>query len=126
VLGRRLLTVEWLARRVDTAALEHLGARLDARLVPVVLGSRFLPGSRLPIFVAAGIFGRRPIAFAAWSLLAVLLWTPMLVLLTAWFGPALTNPLVAELGYVCRFVAISGTLTLALRLVVRRLAQRTS
>lgn len=126
VLGRRLLTMGWLAHRVDTTALEDLGARLDARLAPVVLGSRFLPGSRLPMFVAAGIFGRRPIAFAAWSLLAVLLWTPMLVLLTAWFGPALTNPLIGELGYVFRCVAIGGTLTIALRLVVRHLSQRTS
>ena len=65
VLGRRALTLPWLADRIDAAALEELSGRLDARLGPVVLGSRFLPGSRLPMFVAAGIWGRRPLAFAA-------------------------------------------------------------
>jgi membrane protein DedA with SNARE-associated domain len=126
VLGRRLLSMEWIARRVDPVALEELGARLDARLAAMVIGSRFLPGSRLPLFVAAGIFGTRPLAFAAWALLAVMLWTPTLVLLTAWFGPSLTDPLVGELGYVYRCVVITGILATTLRLVVRHLAQRLS
>jgi membrane protein DedA with SNARE-associated domain len=125
LLGRHLLRVAWIARRLDAAALEELGERLDTRLVPIVLGSRFLPGSRLPMFVAAGIFGRRPFAFAAWSLVAVLLWTPLLVLITAWLGPSLTAPLVGELGYVFRCLALSGALTMALRLVAGRLPQST-
>ena len=91
VLGRRLLALPWVARRMNAASLEALSVRLDARLGPLVIGSRFLPGSRLPMFVAAGIWGRRPWAFMAWSLLAVLLWTPSLVLLTAWLGPAPTG-----------------------------------
>jgi membrane protein DedA with SNARE-associated domain len=119
VLGRRLLTLRWFARRLDAAALEELGARLDGRLAVAVLASRFLPGSRLPMFVAAGIWGRRPYAFMAWSLLAVLLWTPPLVLLTAWFGPSLTSPLVGELGYACRCAAAAAALLLAVRLVIR-------
>ena len=88
ILGRRLLSVPWVTRRVNAATLETLSARLDARLPAVVLGSRFVPGSRLPMFVAAGIWGRRPLAFLAWSFVAVMLWTPPLVLVTAWLGPA--------------------------------------
>ena len=116
VLGRRLLARPAFTRRLDAVALEALGAKLDARLATVVVGSRFLPGSRLPVYLAAGIWGRRPWAFMAWSLLAVLLWTPLLVLLTAWFGPSLTNPLVGELGYAFRCLITAGALFLGLRL----------
>lgn len=119
MLGRRLLTMPWFARRLDAVALEELSARLDARLAAVVVGSRFLPGSRLPMYVAAGVWGRRPVAFMAWSLLAVLLWTPALVLLTAWFGPSLTSPLVGELGYSFRCAAAAGAGVIALRVATR-------
>jgi len=119
VLGRRALTLPWLADRIDAAALEELSGRLDARLGPVVLGSRFLPGSRLPMFVAAGIWGRRPLAFTLWSLVAVLLWTPPLVLLTARFGLAFTTPLVGGLGYAFRWVATATALCVTLRLAAR-------
>jgi membrane protein DedA with SNARE-associated domain len=119
MLGRRLLTYAWFARRLDTMALEGLSARLDARLAAVVVGSRFLPGSRLPMYVAAGIWGRRPVAFMAWSLLAVLLWTPALVLFTAWFGPSLTNPLIGELGYLFRCATATGAGLIVLRVAAR-------
>jgi membrane protein DedA with SNARE-associated domain len=119
VLGRRVLTLPWIAGRVDHATIEQFGARLDQRLGAAVLASRFLPGSRLPMFLAAGIAGRRPLAFAAWSLLAVLVWTPALVLLTAWFGPSLTNPLVGELGYAFRLAVTAALLLLPVRLAVR-------
>jgi membrane protein DedA with SNARE-associated domain len=71
------------------------------------------------MFVAAGIWGRRPWAFMAWSLLAVLLWTPPLVLLTAWFGPSLTGPLVSELAYAFRCVATAGALLVVVRVALR-------
>jgi membrane protein DedA with SNARE-associated domain len=119
MLGRRLLDVSWVARRVDAAVLEELSARLDARLAPIVLGSRFLPGSRLPMYLAAGIWGRRPVAFALWSLAAVLLWTPPLVLLTAAFGPSLTSPLVGELGYAFRCLTTAAAVLVAVRVAVR-------
>jgi membrane protein DedA with SNARE-associated domain len=119
VLGRRLLTLPWLAGRFEAAALETLGARLDYRLGMAVLGSRFLPGSRLPVYVAAGIWGRRPWAFAAWSLVAVLLWTPLLVLLTARFGPSLTAPLIGDLGYAFHWAATATVLFVALRVATR-------
>jgi membrane protein DedA with SNARE-associated domain len=119
LLGRRVLALPWLAGRLDAVALEELSARLDARLGAVVLGSRFLPGSRLPMYLAAGIWGRRPLAFAAWSLVAVLLWTPPLVLLTARVGPALTTSVVGELGYAFHWAAAAAVLFISVRLATR-------
>jgi membrane protein DedA with SNARE-associated domain len=121
ILGRRLMTRPWLARRMDAAALEALSARLDSQLPVAVLLSRFLPGSRLPMFVAAGIWGRRPAPFLAWSLLGVMLWTPPLVLLTASFGPSLTSPLVGELGYAFRCLVTAGALLVVVRVAARLL-----
>jgi membrane protein DedA with SNARE-associated domain len=55
--------------------------RVDA---PVsIIASRFIPGTRLPLYLAAGAFGRRPASFFLWTCLAVLVWTPLLVLGTA-------------------------------------------
>jgi membrane protein DedA with SNARE-associated domain len=48
-----------------------------------LLASRFLPGTRLPMYLAAGAFGRRPHSFFVWTFVAVVLWTPLIVLGTA-------------------------------------------
>jgi membrane protein DedA with SNARE-associated domain len=78
LLGRRVLQLPWIRDRVDETALSQAAALLDRRLAGAVLASRFLPGARLPMYLSAGVLGRRPLAFAAWSLVAVLLWTPLL------------------------------------------------
>jgi membrane protein DedA with SNARE-associated domain len=83
----------WLARRARSRAVPPAWANLlrergevmmrhvDSPLA--VLASRFLPGTRLPLYLAAGAFGRRPGSFFLWTFVAVLLWTPVIVLGTA-------------------------------------------
>jgi membrane protein DedA with SNARE-associated domain len=114
--GRRVLGWGWVARRVAPVMVASLGERLDDRLGAAVLASRFLPGSRLPMYLALGISGRRPLAFAAWSLVAVLIWTPLLVILTAAYGSSLTSPMVGHLGEASRVVVSTVVLAAALRL----------
>ena len=116
VAGRRALGWTWVARRLDSAMVASLGAGLDDRVGLAVLASRFLPGSRLPMYLALGISGRRPWAFAAWSFVAVLLWTPLLVLLTAAYGSSVTSLLLGHLGEVSRFVVTAVLLVAGLRL----------
>ena len=41
--------------------------------------SRVLPGSRLPTYLAAGLIGLSPVHFMAWTALACLMWTPVLI-----------------------------------------------
>ena len=119
VAGRRALRWNWVARRVGPATVDRLGARLDHRLGLAVLASRFLPGSRLPMYLALGIAGRRPLAFAAWSFLAVVLWTPTLVWLTRTFGCSLSIFLLNELNSGLRFLASAVVMWTALRLIAR-------
>ena len=124
--GRRALGWGWVARRVDSGTLASLGERLDDRLGAAVLASRFLPGSRLPMYLALGISGRRPLAFAAWSLVAVLIWTPLLVVLTAAYGSSLTSPLVEHLGEASRLAVTTVLLAAAFRLTTRALSRGVS
>lgn len=48
--------------------------------------SRFTPSLRLPMYVGAGMFRMSFFKFAFWSFLAVAIWTPILVQLSAWLG----------------------------------------
>jgi membrane protein DedA with SNARE-associated domain len=94
--GQRVLTLPAIANRLQNRGLVALGARIDTHLGAVILVSRLLPGSRLPVYLAAGIWGRRPAAFIIWSLVAVILWTPLLVVSTALFGNVVA-PLLRDL-----------------------------
>lgn len=78
-LGRGALERWPLRGRVSAAALaraEDWFARSGAR---VVLASRFMPGTRLPTFVAAGVLRAPWGRFIGWFALACALWTPLLV-----------------------------------------------
>jgi membrane protein DedA with SNARE-associated domain len=125
-LGRRVLRPGWVAGRVDAATLASVGRRLDDRLGLAVLGSRFLPGSRLPMYLALGVCGQRPLAFVAWSLLAVVIWTPALVWLTYIFGASATAPLVGELNGVLRSLLSAVILFAVWQLTTRVFAVRLS
>jgi membrane protein DedA with SNARE-associated domain len=87
-LGRRIVErapFRWVLRPQALARAERW---FTAKGTRVVLASRFVPGSRLPLFLAAGVlrapFGRIALAL----LLAGAVWTPILVGLSAWTGGA--------------------------------------
>jgi membrane protein DedA with SNARE-associated domain len=113
VLGRRVLRLPWLRDRMDDAALSHAAVRLDRHLAATVLASRFLPGTRLPLYLAAGVLGQRPLAFAAWSLVAVLLWTPLLAAATIWTGAAVAALVVERASSVAAQLLAASVLLAA-------------
>jgi pimeloyl-ACP methyl ester carboxylesterase/membrane protein DedA with SNARE-associated domain len=98
VFGRRVLGWRWISRRVPPATVDRFGERFDRHLGKAVVASRFLPGTRLPMYVAAGIVSKRPAAFIVWLLVAASIWTPILVLAAMIFGPAAAKPFEAILG----------------------------
>jgi membrane protein DedA with SNARE-associated domain len=117
--GRRVLRWNWVLRHVDRSWMTNVSAQIDRRLGAAVLVSRFLPGSRLPFYLALGLSGQRPWAFAAWSLVAVLLWTPALVSLTRTFGSSISMHLLGELHAGLRYLISVGVVFAAWRLTVR-------
>jgi membrane protein DedA with SNARE-associated domain len=94
---------------------------VDRHPALAIIGSRFLPGTRLPLYVAAGAEGRRPLAFAAWSLVAVGLWTPLLVGGVAVLGATVAGPLDRWLGsgWAVRALLVAGVF-LGLQVLSRR------
>jgi len=132
LLGRRVFTLPWVASRLNPAAVSAFSARIDSQLGASVVLSRFVPGSRLPVYLAAGLYGQRPLAFAAWSFLAVLLWTPLLVVATARLGAAVVTPLLQGLetgilGLLLTGAILFGVLALTGRITgraARRCQQR--
>ena len=65
----------------------------DRRLGGLIFASRFIPGLRLPTYVAMGAAGVSAASFGAWTFLAAMLWTPLVVLLVAHIGDVAAEPL---------------------------------
>lgn len=87
--GRRALGWPFIAKRLPASSLEHWERLLSHHAGKAVLLSRCLPGTRLPTYFAAGLLLRRPARFLMWVLIAVLVWTPFLLILSILIGPRL-------------------------------------
>jgi membrane protein DedA with SNARE-associated domain len=73
-LGKPLLQSRWLARFVDAAAIERCQEKFNRRGSLTLLASRFVPGTRLPTYFAAGLLSMPLARFALVTALAALLW----------------------------------------------------
>ncbi len=80
-LGRPPL--RWL---ISPRALARSAHWFELRGPAVVLLSRFLPGTRVATYFAAGLVRARFWRFLLFFVVAVALWTPLLVGLSAWLG----------------------------------------
>src|SRR5689334_8661813 len=89
VLGRTgmrvVRLVPWVQRLLARSAGAHpqLSASLQRHAGKAILASRFLPGTRLPLYLGAGAIGVPATTFVVFSLIAASIWTPALVLLAA-------------------------------------------
>ncbi|MGD9906303.1 MAG: VTT domain-containing protein [Vicinamibacterales bacterium] len=81
LLSRRERVRRWCVRRTPRVLGHALALAVDEP--STLVASRFLPGTRLPLYLAAGAVGTRPGAFALWTAVAVALWTPLIVLGTS-------------------------------------------
>ena len=85
-LGRpalRRAPLKWFIRAED---VEKSSAWFTRRGVPVILASRFVPGSRLPTYFAAGLLNTNFWWFSLYFLLAGAIWSPLLVGLSKMLG----------------------------------------
>lgn len=98
LVGRRVVAWRWVARKLPAERIDAFGRWFDVRSGRAVLASRFMPGTRVPVYVAAGIAGRRPWAFMFWTALAAAVWTPLVVILVALLGHGFVERLSGYLG----------------------------
>lgn len=96
--GLGLLQLSLVGRLLPPQRREGLRRWLDERGATALIAARFLPGARLPLYLASGLLGLSLQRFAYWTFLAALLWTPLLVILAALLGETLVQPAVMLLG----------------------------
>ena len=63
--------------------VDQFASWFEGHTAGVILGSRFAPGTRLPLYIAAGACGVSFSTFARWTFVAVAIWAPALVLASA-------------------------------------------
>ncbi len=88
LVGHPLLRWRWLRRRLPAGRLEALQQWFERRGGAALFAARFLPGTRLPLYLTAGALGTSLRQFALWTGLAALLWVPLMVLGAAFLGDA--------------------------------------
>jgi len=124
-LGCRALRWPRIRRIVTPDREARFSEWFAANAALAIIGSRFLPGTRLALYVAAGALGGSFRLFAFWSLVAVALWTPPLVLLSAGYGVPLPESVagIAAESWIVRLAAALMVLVLwrtAVQMVTRR------
>jgi len=119
LLGRAVLGRPPLAWWVSPAAVDRASAWLDRRGLAVVLATRFLPGTRLPTYLAAGALRTDARRFLLAFVAASALWTPLLVGFGALAGAQAAARFDDRRGAIVAVVAGVGALWALLRLAGR-------
>ena len=117
LLGRLTVSHSWARRHVSHERLDPLRGLLQSQLIAAVVCTRFLPGARLPTYMACGLFGVSFSRFALSVVIATAVWTSLLFSASYVFGEFTTE----WLG-VWRWPA--SLLILAVALLAGRLAVR--
>jgi membrane protein DedA with SNARE-associated domain len=113
-----------LARCAARLPVDDMRRWLDEHAALAMLGSRFMPGTRLPLYVCAGLAGVPFRRFTVWAAVAVAIWTPILIWLSATSSSlALTGVSIAGWsGWTAR-LAVVAAVFMTLRTVSRRLSR---
>ena len=79
-LARRIpMLTHWVDRRWSLSEIRAMEVRLNRGAAIAILWSRFLPGTRVVLYVAAGVLHVRASTFAMMAAVASLAWTTMVV-----------------------------------------------
>jgi pimeloyl-ACP methyl ester carboxylesterase/membrane protein DedA with SNARE-associated domain len=123
--GRSALRWRPIAAWVPTRHVEKLGRWFDEKGWKAVLASRFIPGSRMPLYIAAGVTGNKPGRFMLWTLLAVCVWVPVILVGVFLLGEAAQSPfqMLLDIGgwpaFVIVVIALMVLINVLLSLVTR-------
>lgn len=110
ILGRRILNIGFFSKLVSENSLANASRWLDDRGAEAIFLSRFVTGSRLPTYLAAGFLRTNFWKFTLFFLIASAIWTPLLVGSTT-FASSWVSPYVA-LGFVAGIIALKFSMNL--------------
>lgn len=84
--GRPLLRSRWFARRISSQTIDRLRSKFSRGATMTLFVSRFLPGTRVVTYIAAGLFSTSLSLFAVVTGCAVLVWVAAIFGLTKLLG----------------------------------------
>src|SRR4029453_17244945 len=84
--GKPILKSRWIARFADSTAIERAQIKFNNHASLKLLVSRFVPGTRLPTYLAAGLLSMPVNQFAAVTGFAALLWIAALFAIAKLLG----------------------------------------
>src|SRR5437773_10717110 len=84
--GKPILKSPWIARFADAETIEWCQTRFNDHASLKLLASRFVPGTRLPTYLAAGLLSMPVIRFAVVTAFAALLWIGGIFAITKLLG----------------------------------------
>ena len=125
VFGRvalRRAPMKWFVREEDVT---RASLWFQRRGMWAILFSRFLPGTRLPTYLAAGLLDTGFWKFSSYFLIAAALWTPLVVGFSMWVGEqVIDSALLATHSWLLK-VLLSAVLSfIAIRLATRLVSFR--
>jgi membrane protein DedA with SNARE-associated domain len=107
LIGRAAGSRAWVKRRLPQPRLVGFSDWLGRHGGKAAVAARFLPGTRVPLLLAAGAAKRGGPRVLMWSIAAAGAWVPLVVLSVALAGAAVPGWVVLA-GAVGAFVAIRG------------------
>jgi membrane protein DedA with SNARE-associated domain len=117
----------WVRRRLPEAQIARVSEWFAGSGWKAVVFSRFVSGSRLPVYLGAGFVGAGFGRFALWTFLAVLAWTPVIVGATALLGTSLRPLAERTIGTSpLAWIAVAFAVILAMQLAILAVARRRS
>src|SRR5438093_7896081 len=84
--GKPILKSRWIARFADAEVIEWCQTRFNDHASLKLLASRFVPGTRLPTYLAAGLLSMPVTRFAIVTAFAALLWLGGIFAITKLLG----------------------------------------
>ena len=117
-VGRRALHWPLVRDWLPEKAIDRWGRAFDRHAVKAVFVARAIPGTRIPTYIAAGILSRRAHRFVLWAVLAAVVWTPVLLIVSAFVGPQLLKIFHLFFEGPVALIAALAVLFVAIRTVV--------
>jgi membrane protein DedA with SNARE-associated domain len=84
--GKPILTSRWIARFADATAIERYQISFNNHASLTLLASRFVPGTRLPTYLAAGLLSMPVTQFAAVTAFGALVWIGSIFIIAKLLG----------------------------------------
>ena len=92
----------------ESATYENLSEKLEKNFAKTIFLSRFMPGTRLPIYTFAGMISKSNIPFLLYTFIASAIWTPLMVLIAYYYGEAFKTFYQKNQFYAVLFLCIAS------------------